>query len=137
MSDNNKNFTGLSTLLNNCTFGGWATDLPEHGQTGELQWCNFSIGLIKDNPKDDTTYIKISAYYNNAEKVKTLVGKGTFVIINCSVKTKKWENKNGEKRESSYYILKSIFAPISLLGVNKEQESITLKEAFDELPFTP
>ena len=42
-----------------------------------------------------------------------------------------------KKSQTMRIMIKSIFAPISLLGVNKEQESITLKEAFDELPFTP
>jgi single-stranded DNA-binding protein len=125
-------------ICNLSLFVGWTTAEPEHGQTGDLQWCNFSIGLAGGKKGDPKEFRKLSAYYDNAERVKKTIGKGTLIAILCRSKTKKWETKTtGEKRESMFFIVNSFLDPKSLMGAsgNREVEEKTLEQAFDNLPF--
>jgi len=125
-------------ICNLSLFVGWTTAEPEHGQTGDLQWCNFSIGLAGGKKGDPKEFRKLSAYYDNAERVKKTIGKGTLIAILCRSKTKKWETKTtGEKRESLFFIVNSFLDPKSLMGAsgNREVEEKTLEQAFDNLPF--
>jgi single-stranded DNA-binding protein len=124
-------------ICNLSLFVGWTTAEPEHGQTGDLQWCNFSIGLAGGKKGDPKEFRKVSAYYDNAERVKKTIGKGTLIAILCRSKTKKWETKTGEKRESMFFIVNSFLDPKSLMGAsgNREVEEKTLEQAFDNLPF--
>tara|TARA_R100001086_G_C11670924_1_gene212875 strand:+ start:174 stop:569 length:396 start_codon:yes stop_codon:yes gene_type:complete len=124
-------------VCNKSLFIGWVTAEPEHGQTGEVQWCNFSIGLAGGRKNEPKEYRKISAYYDNAERVKKTIGKGSLVKIDCRSKSKKWETKTGEKRESLYFVLNSFFAgdEVSRASKSNETQEKTLKEAFDDLPF--
>jgi single-stranded DNA-binding protein len=124
-------------ICNLSLYVGWTTGEPEHGQTGDLQWCNFSIGLAGGKKGDPKEFRKVSAYYDNAERVKKTIGKGTLIAILCRSKTKKWETKTGEKRESMFFIVNSFIDPKSLMGAsgNREVEEKTLEQAFDNLPF--
>ena len=107
-------------ICNLSLYVGWTTAEPEHGQTGEVQWCNFSIGLAGGKKGDPKEFRKLSAYYENAERVKKTVGKGTLVAVLCRSKTKKWETKAGEKRESMFFviILASLVLPVPALPYN-------------------
>ena len=124
-------------ICNLSLYVGWATAEPEHGQTGDLQWCNFSIGLAGGKKGDQKEFRKLSAYYDNAERVKKTIGKGSLVAILCRSKTKKWETKNGEKRESLYFIVNSFLDPKTLMGgaFNKDIQEKTLEQAYSDLPF--
>ena len=125
-------------ICNLSLFVGWTTAEPEHGQTGDLQWCNFSIGLAGGKKGDPKEFRKLSAYYDNAERVKKTIGKGSLIAVLCRSKTKKWETKTtGEKRESMFFIVNSFLDPKSLMGAsgNREVEEKTLEQAFDNLPF--
>ena len=124
-------------ICNLSLFAGWTTAEPEHGQTGEVQWCNFSIGVAGGKKGDPKEFRKFSAYYENAERVKKTIGKGSLVAILCRSKTKKWETKTGEKRESLFFIVNSFLDPKTLMGgsFNKEEQEKTLEQAFGDLPF--
>tara|TARA_R110000787_G_scaffold69003_2_gene153975 strand:+ start:554 stop:952 length:399 start_codon:yes stop_codon:yes gene_type:complete len=125
-------------ICNLSLYVGWTTAEPEHGQTGEVQWCNFSIGLAGGKKGDPKEFRKLSAYYENAERVKKTIGKGSLIAVLCRSKTKKWETKTtGEKRESMFFIVNSFLDPKSLMGAsgNREVEEKTLEQAFDNLPF--
>jgi len=124
-------------ICNLSLFVGWTTAEPEHGQTGDLQWCNFSIGLAGGKKDDQTEFRKLSAYYENAERIKKTIGKGSLIAVMCKSKTKKWETKTGEKRESTFYIINSFLDPRSLMGnsANKGVQEKTLQQAYSDLPF--
>ena len=121
-------------VCNKSLYIGWVTDEPQHGQTGDLQWCNFSIGLAGGKKGEDREYRKISAYYDTAERIKKTVGKGSLIKIDCKSKSKKWETPAGEKRESLIFIVNSFFCGDAVSSKSKDQDK-TLKEAFDDLPF--
>ena len=124
-------------ICNLSLFVGWTTAEPEHGQTGDLQWCNFSIGLAGGKKGDPKEFRKLSAYYDNAERGKKTIGKGTLIAILCRSKSKKWETSTGEKRESIFFIVNSFLDPKSLMGASgkRDVEEKTLVQAFDKLPF--
>ena len=124
-------------VCNSCHFIGWVTAEPEHGQTGDLQWCNFSIGIAGGKKGGEREYAKISAYYDTAERVKKIVGKGSQIDLLGKKATKKWETKTGEKRESTYFILSSFFCgdAVSAGRKSNEEENKTLEQAFGDLPF--
>ena len=124
-------------ICNLSLFAGWTTAEPEHGQTGEVQWCNFSIGVAGGKKGEPKEFRKFSAYYENAERVKKTIGKCSLVAILCRSKTKKWETKTGEKRESLFFIVNSFLDPKTLMGgaFNKDVQEKTLTEAYNALPF--
>ena len=123
-------------ICNLSLYVGWATGEPEHGQTGDLQWCNFSIGLAGGKKGEQKEFRKLSAYYDNAERIKKTVGKGTLVAVLCRSKTKKWETKAGEKRESMFFVINCFLDPKSLMSgsFNKEEQQKTLSEAYNDMP---
>ena len=117
-------------ICNLSLFAGWTTAEPEHGQTGEVQWCNFSIGVAGGKKGDPKEFRKLSAYYENAERVKKTIGKGSLIAVLCRSKT-------GEKRESLFFIINSFLDPKSLMGgsFNKDVQEKTLEQAYGDLPF--
>ena len=117
---------------------GWLTADPEHGPTSKGQYCNFTLGVLEYKFKDSNRkglFLPMVCYDDTAERVKKTCSKGTFMTLtNARHIMDEWE-KEGQKRQ----LLKiQVYGfEVSRFGTGKEDyQGRTLKEAFDDLPFS-
>ena len=76
------------------------------------------ISLAVNNSKDDTTFIRLTAFDKLAELVSNYCKKGDLIGTQSIIKNHNWEDKNGNKHyEYSFIINKISF----LTKANKEE----------------
>ena len=76
------------------------------------------ISLAVNNSKDDTTFIRLTAFDKLAELVSKYCKKGDLIGTQSIIKNHNWEDKNGNKHyEYSFIINKISF----LTKANKEE----------------
>lgn len=94
--------------MNECIFMGNITHDPELRTVGTqgTQVLNFSIAVNRKykrgNGEDvkETTYIPCEAWDSGAETIHRHFKKGSPIIVFCSAKQEKWEDKDGNKRST-------------------------------------
>ena len=117
---------------------GWLTADPEHGPTSKGQYCNFTMGVLEYKFKDSNRkglFLPMVCYDDTAERVKKTCSKGTFMTLtNARHIMDEWE-KEGQKRQMLKIQVYGF--EVSRFGTGKEDDQgRTLKEAFDDLPFS-
>lgn len=122
-----------ATFIGRATKNAEACELP----SGKIK-ADFSIAC---NPysKDETVFFDITAYDKLAELCGKYVTKGKLLYLECNIKPRSYEDKNGYKKYVTDYILQEI----KFLSADKPQEEqprrkTTLQEYYDtdgEVPF--
>ena len=122
--------------MNTFICSGWVVGLPEYGvSNNDKPYVNLAIGLQETRraKKGSTTYIECIAYGNTAERIKKVVGKGDYLVIEDSeIVIRKWDTKNSEKRKSFKILIHKFIRTASFAGGKQEQDK-TLTEAFSQL----
>lgn len=99
--------------------------------------ANFSIAVnIK---RDETAFFDLTAFDKTAEVCGNYVKKGKLIFSECSIQPRTYEDRQGNKRHATDYIIKEL----KLLSSDKPQEEQprkrpTLQEYYDtdgEVPF--
>lgn len=114
--------------------------------TKDAEACELPSGKIKAdfgiacNPyrKDETVFFDITAYDKKAEFCGKYVTKGKLLYLECTIKPRTFEDRNGNKKYVTDYILQEI----KLLSSDKPQteeqprRKPTLTEMYDcdEMP---
>ena len=78
------------------------------------------ISLAVNNGKDDTTFIRLTAFDKLAELVSNYCKKGDLIGTQSIIKNHNWEDKNGNK----HYEYSFIINKISFLAKGNKQEEI-------------
>ena len=78
------------------------------------------ISLAVNNSKDDTTFIRLTAFDKLAELVSNYCKKGDLIGTQSIIKNHNWEDKNGNK----HYDYSFIINKISFLAKGNKQEEI-------------
>ena len=76
------------------------------------------ISLAVNNSKDDTTFIRLTAFDKLAELVSKYCKKGDLIGTQSIIKNHNWEDKNGNK----HYDYSFIINKISFLAKGNKQE---------------
>lgn len=76
------------------------------------------ISLAVNNGKDDTTFIRLTAFDKLAELVSKYCKKGDLIGIQSIIKNHNWEDKNGNK----HYDYSFIINKISFLAKSNKEE---------------
>lgn len=100
--------------------------------------CSFTVAVRRPNTKDKTDFINCVAWRSCAEFISNYFSKGQKIEIDGSLTSRKWEDKNGNKRTSF-----EITVSNAAFGESKKAEtaavSETAPEGFentdDDLPF--
>jgi len=98
---------------------------PELKQIGTGQVCNFSVAVSNNyldkqgNKQQKTEWFNVSAFGKLAEVCANYCKKGKQVFIVGEIKTNKWEDKNGNKRET----ISLIAQKLKLLGGKESSQS--------------
>lgn len=78
------------------------------------------ISLAVNNGKDDTTFIRLTAFDKLAELVSNYCKKGDLIGTQSIIKNHNWEDKNGNK----HYEYSFIINKISFLAKGNKQEVV-------------
>lgn len=122
-----------ATLIGRATKNAEACELP----SGKIK-ADFGIAC---NPysKDETSFFDIQAYDKKAEFCGKYVTKGKLLYLECTIKPRTFEDRNGNKKYVTDYILQEI----KLLSSDKPQEEQSrrkptlqdMDEDFSDIPF--
>lgn len=87
--------------MNSCNFTGRITnDLELKTTNNGLAVCSFTLAVKRPRTKDETDFINFTAFRQSAEYLTTYAKKGTLIEANGILTSRKWEDKNGNKRTS-------------------------------------
>lgn len=87
--------------MNNCSFIGRLTKAPElrRTNTGKAV-CSFTLAVDRPHVKDATDFVDFVVWNHGAEYLCKYAGKGTKVSATGALTSRKWEDKDGNKRTS-------------------------------------
>ena len=91
------------------------------------------ISLAVNNSKDDTTFIRLTAFDKLAELVSNYCKKGDLIGTQSIIKNHNWEDKNGNKHyEYSFIINKISFLAKANKEVVKKQDNTSVFQEFGD-----
>lgn len=87
--------------MNNCSFVGRTTrDLEIRRTQSGKAVCSFTLAVDRPHVKDVTDFIDFVVWGQGAEYLCKYAKKGTKVSVTGALTSRKWEDKNGNKRTS-------------------------------------
>lgn len=72
------------------------TTEPKYGEKGDVKYCNFNIAINNPFNKDDTEFVKVSAFGKQAESCRDYLQKGSQVCVEGKVKASVFIDGQGE-----------------------------------------
>lgn len=100
-------------MLNNCTFQGRFAADPEMRTTQSgLTVASFRMAVDRDNVGQDgrraTDWLNFVAWRKTAEFVCQYFRKGSTALVECQCQTRSYEDKNGQKRAATEFVVQKI-----------------------------
>jgi len=100
-------------MLNNCTFQGRFAADPEMRTTQSgLTVASFRMAVDRDNVGQDgrraTDWLNFVAWRKTAEFVCEYFRKGSTALVECQCQTRSYEDKNGQKRTATEFVVQKI-----------------------------
>lgn len=109
-------------MLNHITIMGRLTRDPELRRTGSgVAVASFTIACDRDfgqNGEKETDFIEVTAWRNTAEFVSKYFNKGRMAVVSGRLQIRKWEDKNGNKRNTAEVVADNVY-----FGDSKKEES--------------
>lgn len=130
-------------MLNHITIMGRLTRDPElrRTQSGKAV-TNFTVAVDRDFGEKQTDFLDVVAWEKKAEFIERFFRKGSMIIVDGSLQSRRWEDKNGNKRVSFEIMANSIYfgeakRDSSNTYDERDGEPAEMREAEDdgELPF--
>jgi len=93
-------------MLNRITIMGRLVKDPELRRTQSgTSVCSFTVAVdrdfqSKDNAERQTDFIDVVAWRQTAEFICKYFGKGRMIVVDGSLQSRKWQDKNGQNRTS-------------------------------------
>lgn len=81
-----------------CLSGRLTADVELKQTQSGVPVCSFTIAVQRPNVKNTTDFIDCVAWRHNAEFVSQYFKKGQMIALTGSLTTRKFEDKNGNKR---------------------------------------
>jgi single-strand DNA-binding protein len=81
------------------------SDLELKTTTTGISVCSFTLAVKRPKVKDTTDFINIVAYRQTAEYLVNYAKKGVLIEVTGVLTSRKWEDKNGNKRTSFEVVL--------------------------------
>lgn len=86
-------------MLNHVALQGRLTRDPELRSTGSgIPVTSFSLAV--NGKKDDATFIDCVAWRGTAEAICQYLGKGRMMVVEGSLQSREWNDKDGNRRKS-------------------------------------
>lgn len=129
-------------------FIGRTTADIELKQAGEVPMCEFTLAVDRPYRKDkekETDFFRLKAFRGKAEFISKHIPKGTLISVMGSVTTNSWEDKDGNKRYSTDFIVDDVdFVGPKNTGKTSDEgatekpvsaPAVADDDSSDELPF--
>ena len=121
-------------MLNHIVISGRLTKEPELRTTQSgTSVTTFTLAVERDFGDKQTDFIDCVAWKSSAEFVSKYFSKGQLVIVSGSLQSRKWEDKNGNKRVNWEVNAERVY-----FAESKRSESQTFTDYDDEdgeIPF--
>ena len=131
--------TKKANISLNCSYvGGHLTNDPEYKMTSSgIAIANFTVAVNRkyksgEEWKEEAEYIRIKCFKNIAERAKSILSKGTSIIVIGRIHTSSWED-NGVKKYITEVIADNFqkIDPSNLEGKPKQEKE---EETEEDLP---
>lgn len=128
-------------MLNHSTIMGRFTKDPEIRKTQSGTTCaNFTIACERDfadkhSGEKETDFFDCVAWHKTAEFIERYFGKGRMAVVAGRMQVRKWEDKNGNKRETTELVVEDIYFADSKKETNTPNNFATLDDDDSNLPF--
>ena len=123
-------------MLNHIVLMGRLTRDPELRRTGSgVAVASFTIAVDRDfgqNGQKETDFIDITAWRSTAEFVGKYFTKGRMAVVSGRLQIRKWEDKNGNKRNSAEVVADNVY-----FGDSKQNDSNSFSAFAYSAPSTP
>lgn len=87
--------------MNSCNFTGRITsDLELKTTQSGISVCSFTLAVKRPRVADTTDFINCTAFRQSAEYLTKYARKGVLIEVSGVLTSRKWEDKNGNKRTS-------------------------------------
>lgn len=111
--------------FNRITIVGHVGRAPELKYTqSNIAFCTFSVATSKrwkdkntDEWKENTTWHRVKAWRYDAEKAAKL-DKGSLVLVEGTLESEEWTDKEGNKRETM------VITPTSVVAFSRQQDGV-------------
>ena len=95
--------------MNSINITGRLCSQPELKKTsGGVSVCSFTLAVKKPHVKDETDFIDVVSWRQSAEYLCKYGNKGDMVEVSGTLQSRKWEDKNGNKRTSYEVVVDSL-----------------------------
>ncbi len=118
--------------MNVIAISGNITADPELKTTPDgVSVCAFTVAVRRPNAKDKTDFINCVAWRSSAEFITRYFRKGQKIEVDGCLTSRKWEDKNGNKRTSFEVVVNN-----ASFGESKKDNNsgADTQENFEELP---
>lgn len=121
-------------MINNAVLMGRITATPElKTTTSGTEVCSFSIAVERNYAKKgeerETDFINIVTWRGTAKFVSTYFQKGDMIAVQGEIQTRKYEDKNGNKRTAFEVVAQNV----SFCGGKKQEIKANETPTFEEL----
>lgn len=100
-------------MLNHITIMGRLTRDPEMRRTGSgVAVTSFTIACDRDfgqNGQKETDFIEVTAWRQTGEFVSKYFTKGRMAVVSGRLQIRKWEDKNGNKRNTAEVVADNVY----------------------------
>lgn len=132
-------------MLNHISIMGRLTKDPELRRTNSgTPVASFTLAVDRDFSKEkETDFIECVAWKNTAEFVSKHFSKGKMAIVAGRLQIRKWEDKNGNKRNTAEVVADNVYFGEAKTSGNKYDDAMNqstqdyaVVDGFDgDLPF--
>jgi len=123
-------------MLNNIVIAGRFVADPESKQTQSgVDVCNFTLAVDRDYKNGDEKvcdYIPCVCWRGTATFVQKYFSKGRMAIVSGSLQSRKWEDKDGNKRTSWEIQAQNVYFADSKRDSGVQYDSADAKPQFTE-----
>lgn len=124
--------------MNNCTFSGRLAADPELKTLGANDLLSFRLPVDDGfGDKKTTTWMSCSLWGKRAATLAPMLAKGSFVVVNGSISTRLWTDKEGKERTSvELRVYELTLGPKqSATSVSARPASDSVLDLADSIPF--
>lgn len=120
-------------MLNKAILMGRLTADPNLSQTPNgINVATFNLAVARNYNKDITDFINIVAWRQTAEFVSKYFKKGQLVVVEGSIQTRSYEDKQGNKRVAFEVVAEQVYFAEPKSSSNKSDTSMSKGIGIDE-----
>ena len=123
-------------MLNHITLMGRLTKEPELRQTqNQTAVATFTLAVERDFGDKQTDFIDCVAWRQTAEFVSKYFSKGQLVAVEGRMQSRKWEDRDGNKRTSWEVVADRVYFAESRKSESKSQTFVEVDDDEEDIPF--